>query len=748
MIWYFTFFLLSGFCSLVYEVVWLRLAMAKFGVTTPMVSIVLSTFMAGLAIGSWGAGALTRRRESSPGFAPLRLYGLAELMIGASGLVVPSLFNLGYRFLGNWGDALNWDSSLYYLASGGWIALTLLPWCICMGATFPLAMAAIHRSHGESERSFSYLYLSNVLGAILGTLIPAFILIEMLGFHGTLWVASSVNWILAAAAIALSFGPLSAKESAKAVATGVSRKEVSPALTHLPSGSTLWLLFLNGLCSMAMEVVWIRQLTPFLGNVVYAFATILALYLAATCAGSFAYRLWAHSHSAQQSGPAWISLGALALLPLLFADPSPPLVPAFLLTPTARTALAIVPFSAVLGFLTPMLVDYFSAGDPDRAGRAYAVNVIGSILGPLLAGFWILPWKGDRGGLVALSLPLFAVGLFTAFRRGGGQAERRSAFSRRGVYMNWSRAICAAGILLSIPLVTATRDYSQGVPNRVLLRDSTATVVAYGEGRGKQVLVNGNGITGLTSITKYMAHIPLAFLRQPPQSGLVICFGMGTTFRSMLSWGIETTGVDLVPSIPKLFGFFHADGDRLLGSPFARVVADDGRRFLDHSLVQYDVITLDPPPPPAAPTSSLLYSREFYAIASAHLRPGGILHAWLPEGDDATIASMAKAIRDSFPHVRVFNSIEGWGYHFLASIQPLTETDPEVLASRLPAPAIADLTEWDTPNAGPEELFRQILQHELSLEDLVAKDPQVSPIEDDHPINEYYYLRQSRGYQQ
>ena len=45
MAWYFSFFVVSGFCSLVYEVVWLRLAMAAFGVTTPFVSIVLSVFM-------------------------------------------------------------------------------------------------------------------------------------------------------------------------------------------------------------------------------------------------------------------------------------------------------------------------------------------------------------------------------------------------------------------------------------------------------------------------------------------------------------------------------------------------------------------------------------------------------------------------------------------------------------------------------------------------------------------------------
>ena len=59
--WFFGFFFLSGFCSILYELVWLRLTMAQFGVTTALTSIVLSMFMTGLGLGSWGAGTLTRR---------------------------------------------------------------------------------------------------------------------------------------------------------------------------------------------------------------------------------------------------------------------------------------------------------------------------------------------------------------------------------------------------------------------------------------------------------------------------------------------------------------------------------------------------------------------------------------------------------------------------------------------------------------------------------------------------------------
>ena len=59
--WFFVFFFVSGFCSILYEIIWLRLATSQFGVTNALVSIVLSMFMAGIGLGSWGAGWAIRK---------------------------------------------------------------------------------------------------------------------------------------------------------------------------------------------------------------------------------------------------------------------------------------------------------------------------------------------------------------------------------------------------------------------------------------------------------------------------------------------------------------------------------------------------------------------------------------------------------------------------------------------------------------------------------------------------------------
>lgn len=730
--WYFGFFVVSGFCGLVYEVVWLRLAMASFGVTTALVSIVISMFMAGLGLGSWGAGVLTRRILAGVGPRALRYYSIAELLIGVSSFMVPLQLRLGRLLLQHMAGFASWQTSRYYLFAGLLLAITFVPWCTCMGATFPLLMAVIRQTdRSSSERSFSYLYVANVLGALVGVVTSAFVLVELLGFQGTLFAAGALNLTLSALAFGMSFRTCLSSFLQESVFPQAAR----PRLYGLPGIAVLLLLFVTGLVGMGMEVVWIRQFTPYLGNVVYAFAGILAVYLLATVMGSQDYRSWAHSHLPDESRSAWSLLALFAVVPLVGADP---LLYASLggLTLGAPRLASIVLFCSLAGFLTPLLVDSYSSGNPDRAGTAYAANVAGCIVGPLIAGFWLLPWLGERRAVIVLAIPLFVIAAVNVFRN--PSSERDVSKSNLSPKLKF---VCATSV--AILLFYISHDYETKYPVREVRRDYTATVVATGEGFDRKLLVNGVGVTWLTPITKYMAHLPLAFMSRPPRDGLVICFGMGTSFRSMLSWGISTTAVDLVPSVPSLFWYYHSDAPEVVRSPLARIVIDDGRRFLDGSTQTYDVIVVDPPPPPAAPGSSLLYSREFYEVVKKHLRKDGILQMWYPsaEGDAATTVAITKAISQSFPHVRAFRSFDGtFGIHFLASEQPLATASASALAARMPAAAVSDFEEWSS-QANPQEQFELVLSREVSLQALIAQDPRAPALRDDQPINEYYLLR-------
>ena len=737
LIWFFGFFVVSGFCGLVYEVVWLRLAMASFGVTTALVSIVISMFMAGLGLGSWGAGKLTHRVLAWDGRRLLRLYAIAELCVGISSAAVPLECKVGRVLVQHMGSFGAWQSWGYYVLAGVCLALTLVPWCTCMGSTFPLLMAVIRQTaRVESERSFSYLYVANVFGALLGTLSAAFVLIELLGFRGTLFVAGSLNAVLAISALALSARTASQAGREKPAVAAFVRPRIWSGLWGLKSNALLAMLFTTGMVSMGLEVVWTRQFTPYLGPFVYAFARILAVYLIATVLGSHHYRRKAQSLAAGGSASAWSWLALAAMLPILTADPL------FGGSVSAGLRLdGIAPFCAVAGYLTPLLVDAWSAGDPDRAGKAYAVNIVGSIVGPLVAGFWLLPWLGERKSTLALALPLFAIAALTALRKPADSNERK-AMAKTGLTF-------AATTLLAIVLFSGSHDFETKYKVRQVRRDYAATVIATGTGFGRQLLVNGFNMTWLTPDNKYMVHLPLAMMQRPPRNGLIICFGMGTGFRSMLSWGIRTTAVDLIPSVPKLFGYFNENAAKLESSPLARIVVDDGRRFLDGSSQQYDAIVIDPPPPPQAPGTSLLYSSEFYEVIKRHLRSGGILEEWfIDDRSDPTIkASAAKTLMQAFRHVRAFPSYNqgGTGIYFLASMDPMPMTSSAVLASRMPPAAAADFVEWG-PEKTAQQQFDVTLSRELNVEQLIAQAPRAPLTTDDTPVNEYFLLRRWFGY--
>jgi predicted membrane-bound spermidine synthase len=566
------------------------------------------------------------------------------------------------------------------------------------------------------------------VGATAGTLAAAFVLIELLGFRGTLAFTACFNTILAGAALWLSrrCSPAAATHAGDGAAPGA-----IGAADARAGPSLLWALFATGLVSMAMEVVWVRLFTPYLGTVVYSFATILALYLAATFVGSRTYRAFGRAGRLLREPGIWAGLAVAGLLPLVLADPR--WAQATMAEGVLRTAAGIVPFCAGLGFVTPLLVDRWAAGEPQRAGAGYAVNVVGCIVGPLLAGFGLLPAVGERTALLLLVLPLLALGGVA-----GPPSRDRLPAHRR------SLAVLVFAAAASALIFAFGRTFESQFPDPVVRRDSTATVTAWGRGKSKRLLVNGVGMTVLVPLTKMMAHLPLAFHAEPPRRALTICFGMGTSFRSTLSWGVDGTAVELVPSVPGLFGYFHRNAPRLLASPRTHVVIDDGRRFLERSRESFDVIVIDPPPPVEAAGSSLLYSREFYEALKPRLAPNGIVQQWIPGGDDLTVVSFVRAMRESFPYVRGFVSIQDWGLHLLGSRQPIPATTPAVLAGRLPPAALRDLLEWG-PELTAEEQFARALRGEIDPERVMARVPGAGPLHDDRPLNEYYFLRRARG---
>lgn len=703
----FAFFLVSGFCSLLYQVVWLRLAYASFGVITPVLSVLLSVFMAGLYVGTWAAGRWAQPLSLRSGRPAILLYAVAELLIGLGALAVPALFGLGERLLLGAGAT---DSGTYLWRSALVMAAAVFPWCVAMGATVPLMLAQLRQEGQGGDKDFSFLYLANVAGALLGVLVTAVALIEVLGLRGTGRLGALLNLGLAAGAGGLAMTARGVPKRPRTAPAPSGRKgDLSPGLAH---GT----LFLTGFLAMAMEVTWIRALTPVLKTQVYSFALVLFTYLGSTFLGSYLYRRGAGKPGSATPAQLLAWCGLAALLPLVLNDPR-------LGAGVAGALVSLVPFCLGLGLLTPMLIDRVSGGDPRLAGQAYAWNILGCVLGPLAASYLLLPHLGVKAALLLLSLPFLPLLL--------------------AVLKPAARPLAAGlgAVALGLPLALSWTYEDPGAHPEGLVdlkRDHTATSVALGEGRGARLLVNGIGITHTTPITKVMAHLPAAFCERPPQNGLVICFGMGTTFRSLSSWGMRTTAVELVPGVKELFGRFFDDAGQVLARPGNAVVIDDGRRYLMRTRERFDVVTIDPPPPLEAAASSLLYSEEFYALVKRRMGEGAVLQQWAPGGQPEALRAVLRTLTAQFPHVRAFQSFEGWGFHFLASMRPLPERGPAQLEARMPAAAKADLMEW-FKRGQPSGVFAATLAREIDIEAFLGGWER--RITDDRPYNEYYLLR-------
>jgi spermidine synthase len=711
----FALFFLSGFCGLLYQVVWIRLAFAHFGIITPVLSVVVSVFMLGLAIGSWASGRLAAGLSDTGGSA-IYYYAATEAFIGLGAFIVPALFHFGSRLLLPSGEL----NSVFYLAmSAAVLGLSILPWCILMGGTFPLMMGFLKDRAAGQESSFSFLYLANVIGAMCGTILTADVLVECLGFKRTLAVAGFTNFLIAFASVRLArkhpgwTKPRAAAEPAAPLA----------AARHAWPWANL-ILFTTGFTAMALEVIWVRDFTSIVGTTVYAFALIVAVYLAATWVGSAVYRRQLARGRTWGAAPLINALVVSVFLPLVMNDPR-------LGWGHAGVIISIIPFSLLLGYLTPGLVDAVSQGDPHRAGTAYAVNILGCILGPLFASYLFLPFWGVKISMIAMALPYIALSLMV-------KAPARD---------RWRVVMVPAGLALLLLSVFVSRSHEERYPDGVVRRDSTATVISVGSGMNRRLIVNGVGITELTTITKVMAHFPILMLRHPPTSALDICFGMGTTFRSLLTWdGLKVTAVELVPSVKQAFGYYHANAAEVMANPRGQVVIDDGRRFLNRTRESFDLITIDPPPPIEAAGSSLLYAREFYDVIKRRLKPDGILQQWYPGGPGVEAQSITRSLTEAFPYVRVFVSSKSWGIHYFASMQPIHVPTLNECLTRLPPAAEADLLEWEH-GVTPRAFWSALLAREMPVQELMTDHPVIA-LTDDRPYNEYYLLRRSwRHYQ-
>jgi spermidine synthase len=729
--WLYLLFFLSGISGLMYEVVWVRMLTRILGSTVYATSTVLAAFMAGLALGSWLAGRHVDRVR-----LPLALYAALELGIGLSALTTLTLtdwmlplYRVIYDFAGG---ARAWLTVGQVLIA---LLVLLLPTAL-MGATLPTLCAHGTRQHLAFSRCVGLLYALNTLGAVVGILASGFILLGAVGETMTLTIGVVLNVLVALMAAWLS--RVTARiEAPISVTAGAS--DQTPAL--YPAGCRRMVVAafaLSGFVSLASEVVWSRMLLLYQGTSIYSFSSMLAVVLAGIGLGSFAggclVPRW--RDPLRQLARLQLAVGLATVIALhLFPRLGPGLIwPALVL---------LGPLGLLWGLSFPVGAACYTnaeAGAGRNIGLLYAWNTIGCIAGSLSAGFILVPLLGSSRALACLAVISIVMGLLLLCLHPHGLRQRRAP--------EWG--LLGACVLL-LPLLgdpyfmalerRMLGTYPGGVDVHSHTEDAAAAVTVFSQAGGnsfaKQLWINGVGMTCLAPVTKLMAHLPIALADQP-RDVLVICVGMGTSVRSAaMHEGVRVRAVDLFPTVPRAFGYFHPDVPDLLHSANVEVVVDDGRNYLLMQRQKFDVITLDPPPPLDAAGTVNLYSRDFFALCRDRLQPGGVLCVWIPPDRESENKMLFQSFLDVFEHTQVWSG--PWphtGFLMIGTLRPLSMAGvPARIRQLYSSPKVAaDLRAWGDWLDEPDKILDLYFTTGDVLRDYCREAKVIS---DDHPYTEF-----------
>ena len=274
---------LSGTGALIFETLWLRLSGLAFGNSIWAAALILSSFMAGLALGNALAASSRIRR-----WRPLHFYAVLELFVAFFGCtIVFGLPVVGDLMRPMWQMLWNYQPTLLGLRFVVSFLILLVP-TTAMGLTLPVIIEDPLLRETEFGRAIGFLYGSNTLGAMLGAVLGEAYLIGAFGLYGTSLAAAAAVCIAAAIALLVArFGAARYVADFKgADLSAHSKFPLSFDASYRPPWRLLFVSFGTGLILLALEVIWFRFLRLYVASSPTAFAIMLAMVLAGIGFGS------------------------------------------------------------------------------------------------------------------------------------------------------------------------------------------------------------------------------------------------------------------------------------------------------------------------------------------------------------------------------------------------------------------------------------------------------------------------------
>jgi spermidine synthase len=733
-------FVLGGAAALIEELAWTRLLARLLGSHASASALVLAVFMAGLALGAPLGARLARRGRPT---RPWRTFAALEAAIGAWALVSPLVLERLAPVPAGWPRLLA-------------AALVLLPPTLCMGATFPLMGRLTIESAAAAGQQSAAFYAQNTFGAALGVLAAAFALFPWLGLTRALGAAALLDWIAAALLAAIGgVGRAPEQSSLADVRPTATPKPARPAV-HPALASACVL----GAAALALEVLLTRLLIVLLGASTYAFALVLAAFLAGIALGSAAARR-ALARGAPDAGavargivarsallvPVAVAAGLElarwqvgeaslfgALQNRLPADASPL---AYFALVAFLASITLAGAAALFGAALPAAAAWLTSDAARRGGptieaalaRVYAWNTGGAAVGSLAAGFWLLPRLGLAWSVAIALASCWAVGSLAA-RRASWTAALGLAACAWLALAAWRRPAAgpAAGTGEARLLL-----HTEG-------RDATIDVEERSEAglRVRSLRVNGNPEASSAPVDlrlqRGLALVPAA-LHGAPRRALVIGLGSGMTAGTLLAWpelerlDVFELSAEVVPAA-RLFAEWNLN---VADDPRARIAIGDGRHRLALANERWDLISADPVHPWTRGANDL-YSLEHFTEIAAHLAPGGVASQWLPlyQLSMADVRTVAATWCAAFPVASAWCT--AYDLVLVGANAPLERQTSQASwwSAELPedARALARAVGWDSAL----ELAALQVADRAALLELAAGE---APMRDDLPVLEF-----------
>ena len=632
---------LSGCSALLFQTLWLRLSGLAFGNSVWSAALILSSFMAGLALGSAIAASTTLGR-----LRPLRAYAGLEIMVAVFGCTLV----FGLPLLGDWLRPVfqafwNHQQFLNVLRVAISFLILLVP-STAMGLTLPVLLEDPPIKRQEFGFAVGFLYAANTLGAMAGALLGETYLVRAYGLFGTALIAAGVS--LGAAMIALVFA------GAKPVAVVQSRPRFRLRLL-LATPAPWILLFVSlgtGILFLGLEVIWFRFLRLYVASTSVAFSVMLAVVLAGIGLGSLVFSLIPDRVAPRrQLLPVLLLLAASATLLSYLFFPAPALPPNL---PAANSdfskqvgllSLALMfPVAFLSGALLPAIAACVQSQVTSRlnsTGITLLFNTIGAALGPMLAAFILLPRFGFQWSLILCAVGYAGLAVLTS------QRQSWSITRLPGMAMVSLSAILVL-ILAFFPyhrdeihFANARRPYEADGSVLVKKIEGAADTFQllrrdlYGQPYYYRLVTNSYSMSGtLPRSQRYMrlfAYLPLA-LRPESENALLVGYGVGVT-ADAFTRDAHLKHLDIVDISKEVFDL----ADSYAGPGYANPLRDprvstfvqDGRFFLQACPERYDIITGEPPPLKTAGAVNL-YTQQFFSLMNSRLKDGGIASFWLP----------------------------------------------------------------------------------------------------------------------